>query len=887
MLVTKPIWKHLYMNTMSEISFDLKKNHATRVGDVPYTIGVPFPEKYIYNGNLLGLRDSDGRKVPVQIQQLSLWPDNSIKWLLFDFITDSNEDRKLFVEVERGSERVNYENRLSIQQGKESISVNTGTCKFLIDKLFFMPFSSVTYKGGKVLDPQNSAIILVDSDENEYHPEVESIEIELAGALRSVIKVEGVFRNESRTFSRFISRLTFYANKSTVKIEFTLWNDGAARHENGFWDLGDPGSILFKSLSLRCKLNTQNATICKWKVHSRTEEFSTSDSQKLQIYQDSSGGENWQSLNHVNSKGEVPLSIKGYEVRAQDAVIDSGERADPCVCVGDGHRNIGVYMEKFWQNFPKSISCNDGVLELGIFPKEFSDLYELQGGERKTHTMYIDFGLEDEALSWCADAGYPVLNPEWVEQSRVFPYMTVSDNGRHEIFDELISGAIEGENSFFSRREIIDEFGWRNFGELYADHEAIGYQGNSPLISHYNNQYDFAYSAVRQFASTANPKWFELMNDLAHHIVDIDIYHTHKDRREYNGGLFWHTNHYLDAGTCTHRSHSLAHADEPNTPFCGGGPAFEHLYTSGLLAHHYLTGHMASRECVLSLADWATSKMTSQMTAAESLQGLIRALPVWQKVFMGRRVLIKRQPFTRETGNIVSTLLDAFELTRNRSYLDQAEAVIQGVVHPLDDILERDLGNIELNWSYTACLQSLGRYLDVKCQLLEHDSFYAYGVDSLLHYAKWMLDHERPYLENKKVLEYPNETWSAQDLRKACVFLFAARFCDDEAHRHAFIERADFFHHHAMAELEGSGTRDLARPVVLTLQNGYMKYWYEKYPMDKAARRVAKNDYRRDRLYLTRWEGARILVSSLWAVIKGFSFKKEVNWIKCRIYKHV
>ena len=55
---------------------------------------------------------------------------------------------------------------------------------------------------------------------------------------------------------------------------------------------------------------------------------------------------------------------------------------------------------------------------------------------------------------------------------------------------------MDGPNSFFSRREIIDEYGWRHYGEVYADHENAYYSGVKPLVSHYNNQYDLVAGAA-------------------------------------------------------------------------------------------------------------------------------------------------------------------------------------------------------------------------------------------------------------------------------------------------------------------------------------------------------------------------------------------------------
>ena len=51
-------------------------------------------------------------------------------------------------------------------------------------------------------------------------------------------------------------------------------------------------------------------------------------------------------------------------------------------------------MEQFWQNFPKAIEAEAGVgeLSLRIFPIQFADVHEIQGGEQKTHIFHVGFG---------------------------------------------------------------------------------------------------------------------------------------------------------------------------------------------------------------------------------------------------------------------------------------------------------------------------------------------------------------------------------------------------------------------------------------------------------------------------------------------------------------
>ncbi len=89
----------------------------------------------------------------------------------------------------------------------------------------------------------------------------------------------------------------------------------------------------------------------------------------------------------------------------------------------------------------------------------------------------------------------------------------------------------------------------------------------------------------------------------------------------------------------------------------------------------------------------------------------------------------------------------------------------------------------ENRWSYTVFLQALGKYLEYRAERGLVDAKFEYARAVLLKYATWMCAHERPYLDAPEQLEYPTETWAAQDIRKAAVFEFAARHTRDDGAR--------------------------------------------------------------------------------------------------------
>lgn len=139
-------------------------------------------------------------------------------------------------------------------------------------------------------------------------------------------------------------------------------------------------------------------------------------------------------------------------------------------------------------------------------------------------------------------------------------------------------------------------------------------------------------------------------------------------------------------------------------------------------------------------------------------------------------------------------------------YRTWAETLCRRVVHPKDDPTAFDLLHAETRWSYTMFLETVCKYLRIKCLFGEHDHMFEYLRRSLLRYCDWMVVHERPYLDHPEELEYPTEAWAAQEFRKATVLFLAAAFADPErASRYRL--KAAWFAEKAWEELNRFETR--------------------------------------------------------------------------------
>jgi hypothetical protein len=705
----------------------------------------------------------------------------------------------------------------------DAVEISTGQAGFHVNKAGRFPFEQIIVNGNEVLDSTSPGVVLMDANDRTWKAEITELLVETSGPLRATIYLEGSFSraSEKQPFAVFFSRLHFFAGHSLLKIDFTVRNPRAAKHRGGLWDLGDPGSIFFEDLSLHLQFAGEDRGTVFWSAEPKAA-MKQAPGGMVEIYQDSSGGENWQSRNHVNRFAKVMNAFRGYRVRTDSDIISGGDRAQPTVVLSSQNRCVAGSVQSFWQNCPKALEASDNQLVVRLFPGRHADTFELQAGEQKTHTAYLDFADRlgtRNPLAWVHEPLVARANPEWYAQSEVFPYIVPESQDPNPAYLDLVHSAIEGENDLFQRREIIDEYGWRHFGELYADHEAAYYSGPKPVISHYNNQYDAIHAFALHYARSGDLRWFQLMLDLARHVIDIDIYHTLEDKAAYNGGLFWHTDHYTDAATSTHRSFSKTTMEERGLKDYGGGPSNEHLYTTGLMTYYFLTGDVRAYEAVTGLSDWVIRIDDGSQTPLRFLSrgatGL--ASQTGSRDYHGPG---------RGAGDSINALLDAYRLSHKADYLQKAEELIRRCIHPLDRIDALNLLDAERRWSYLVFLQVLGKYLDCKTEWNMSDHMFHYARESLLSYARWMSHHEVPYSQLMDRVEYPTETWVVHDLRKSNIFEWAAKYSVGDE-RQQFLIKAKFFYENCLSDLTDYTTKTCTRPLVLLLHYGAMHSYFQ------------------------------------------------------------
>jgi len=808
----------------SLLNFLVRENHGLDRPKYPLSVGLPIREgDHLEPPN--SIRGDDGRTYRCQCRTLSKWPSGHPRWVLLNACIDIKAHETRIFTAGRDEDAAD-----NLTASSEEFSLAAcGSNQF---------FQILPDTG---LRPFTGTISVTDVQGNRTSAQVKECQTLEEGPICQHRELSGSFGKTPSL--RLETCTTWFHASATLKLEVTIHNARRAKHPGGYWDLGDANSEHLKCVTLGIQTNLPNPRSIAWKESLETP-WERSTESHWSIQQANSGGEHWNSRVHVNHRNEVPTNQRGYVLR-DGMTENTGRRATPSLILQSGSVSLFTTMTDFWQKCPSGIEVKDDEVRIHLLSPPSGQTAELQPGEKFTRTIWLQtantslrrenhdaavFNIHQpltvlptqacltasQALEWHGSCSPSVHTGNPNQQSLPDPTLTGPNPSEQTLLTEML----EGPRSFFWKREEIDEYGWRNFGDVWADHEGKYSDDATPVISHYNNQYDLLHGLLREYLRTHDERWWELANPLAQHIIDIDIYDTDLDRVAYNGGLFWHTSHYRDAGTSSHRTFSKRMVGEKHA-VNGGGPGNEHNFTSGLVLYYQLTGSAAAKRTVLRLADWV-------MAMDDGNQDL---LSPFSRKTTGKASSTRSPSYHgpgRGVGNSINALMDAWQLTRDESYLQSCCELVHRCVHPCDDIASLELGDSENRWSYPIALQALFRFLSIAGDNAPETC--AHIRASLIRFGEWMLHHERLHLDTPNELEFPTETWAAQDLRTGTTLMLIGSLAEGDlsAQMH---DTGSTLYDSALRQLMSFSSRCCTRPAAIALQQFPIRWFAESHSM--------------------------------------------------------
>ncbi len=703
----------------------------------PVTIGVPFARGVLADANVLVVVDKAHKELATQATVQSKWGDGSVRWALLQFLSDQDANSVTqFTVRQRSNSASNGDGQsgkitnftadrsggdapaLKVTKELTRYRIDTGAVRFDIDGASFRGFENVRVptRDGKawakcMLADENGSLYLKDDRGKLHHAmwgKIKRFELEHAGSVSATIAIEGEFSDgQGQAIAEYDLWIRAFAGQAAVRAWITVRNPRATvRRELGHWPLGSGGSVYFKEVGWR--MTPMQEGVMYTTLHGGAvphyplsklpsvraggenlglgvgEVYRGTLTQQASLVQDSSGGKHWFHRSHMNRNWRVPCSYKGYKAFVDGKEIEHGDRADGYVVLEDTRVGVAIGIRHFWQNFPKAVRVEKGTYGrqhavAALWPQEWDDVHELQGGEQKTHEMVFYFFRGDNTEK------LPVPYARWPEtqmamctalhptialaadtqyaDSGSFDHMGLYDNKRAARYERSNECSVKADpTNLLSQIEWIDEYGWRNFGDFLADGEITG-----RVLSHYNLEYDMGHAMLIQAIRTSTQRpdlakiFWQLGENSLRHESDLDVYHTDRDPHVgggYNRGKHHHTDHGYEAGRSTHRAYEddgmqgdLAWYDTR-----GGGPESGHMGNRGMLTYAWMSGYPAAIKVARGLADMVIHKVT-------------------HKAFPQIRM------FSRTTAHNIQMVLEGYRLTGEEKYLDMARHIID-VSHP-------------------------------------------------------------------------------------------------------------------------------------------------------------------------------------------------------------
>ncbi len=569
----------------------------------PFSVGLPLPKGAFWPKQKLQLVTGSGEAVISSVTPISLWDDKSIRWCQVDGYSEQLESQKYFLTEAQASLFIKQdccfeEDNKFILKSKD-LTFQVATDSFLslkqitdanIAPLDISPLFSLTEKCSN-FTLINSALLTKTSSCN--HP--------IYATLKQQYRAQV---DEGKKYLNVVVEYKLDYPSNQLKINLSIHNPMPLIQKNGQWDLGNENSIELSSFGLKLSLPNSAFSVADSNINSG--EFRRFDQWSLRI--NNSGGENWQSKNHVDKNGVVPKTERGaeiVEVTNQQTRKHSTLRPSPVFDLSNQAQRFVIDINHMWEKFPLQVAAYNNDIDVNFCDDSAASPIELQPGEIKFHSLSIVLLQATSNTAPNLSSPALTLNPDIVCNANTIPWLTTSI--AQGPLNDIVNLGLTGARNFFAKREAVDEFGWRNFGDIYADHEAVGHTGEDIFVSHYNNQYDPLQGFLKQWLISGDSRWKKLADELFEHIVNIDIYHTELDKQEYNGGLFWHTDHYVEAETATHRTYSKRQKTGVYEDHAGaGGPGSHHCYSSGLALYSQLTGNESAKNAVIKLGNWIT-----------------------------------------------------------------------------------------------------------------------------------------------------------------------------------------------------------------------------------------------------------------------------------------
>ena len=383
--------------------------------DKAVSFGVPFEKGKIFPESTLRLTTVNGENIPIDTWVLAYWPDGSVKWSgVAGVIPAGTEGATLEPAEKKSVKKVRTTNpndqaSIYVTETPRNILIETGVISAYIPRQGEFLIDSLLYKGMKVgekarlICSTQSTPVLENTSQisfSNYVSEVKSATVERCGAVRTLIKLEGVHKNkDGREWLPFVVRLYFYDGSEQMKMVHSFLFDGDQnqdfiralgvrfdvpmrealynRHiafscaDGGVWSEPVQPLVGRRVLTLGDAANRNSGRDVTDKNAGKDKEISLQQQQmegkRIPPYEtfdekNRSLLDNWASWNTYRLS-QLTADAFSIRKRANDTNpwigTFSGTRSEGYAFAGDVSGGLGLCLHDFWQSYPSAIEISE------------------------------------------------------------------------------------------------------------------------------------------------------------------------------------------------------------------------------------------------------------------------------------------------------------------------------------------------------------------------------------------------------------------------------------------------------------------------------------------------------------------------------------------------
>ena len=404
----------------SRVAFDPTPARLHWIGKTPeaakpVSFGIPFLRGELKPSDAFSLTTDKGQVIPADFWPTAYWPDGSVKWGGFATVVPGGTESVLFRPIPVPSRGGNAEaGILNVDASGSHICINTGSLQAYIPKSGSAILDSLVLGGVKVAG--RGQLVCTKQSEpfaedvrtvhySNYFSDVEKVEVERAGNVRAVVKIEGHYLYDMSQLEivptsadlgkntgqgmwlPFTVRLYFYAGSEQVRLVHSFIYNGD-QHHDFIRSLGVRFEVPMReqAYNRHVAFATQDGGVWTESVQPLSgRRFLMKDGDFSFEYKQVAGeripepdafDQAGRDLLHHWAKWNTfrltQLTDQGYAIQKRAHTNNqwigthTGQRAAGYVFVGDVSGGLGLSVKDFWESYPASLQVDSASHDIAF-----------------------------------------------------------------------------------------------------------------------------------------------------------------------------------------------------------------------------------------------------------------------------------------------------------------------------------------------------------------------------------------------------------------------------------------------------------------------------------------------------------------------------------------